>query len=129
HVAGFSLGGHSALFASLYNHGSDQPYIQSSFLACSPVRLREATENIYGSSWVARSLYKAFIEQSMNIYPYVPLLQNYFTESSEIKSIKRNEAANYVAKFTVPTYLKFTSNPSLRLAPFENKKITEVHQF
>lgn len=132
HLSGFSLGGHSALFAALYSESNlrnGAPLIQSTFLACAPVRLRHATENIYGSNLVSQALYRAFLRQTELLYPYLPLLQDIFTDPKDIRKIKKTEAANYVAKFSLPGYALFTRDPELTLAPFQGELVDDVESF
>lgn len=132
HLTGFSLGGHSTLFASLYSQHNplvSGPVIQSTFLGCAPVRLRKATENIYGKTLLAEGLYRVFIRQTKALYDYVPVLQRLFKSREEIEQIKKNQAASYVAEFSVDEYKEFSAHPQLSMEPFYRRPILDVPNF
>ncbi len=125
HVAGVSLGGHAALYASLYNSFERKPdgekYISTVFAGCPVVNLKDSIEGLYDGSTLGNVFEKYFWKQFKEISYFVPVA------GQIIKDIDEKDKSMIVpqifAEGALDYFKKVTASTEWGQAPFRGVKI------
>lgn len=130
HVVGASLGGHAALYSSLYgslNIGAEsKTYPISSVIGvCPVVNLKNSMERFYKDdllSWAAKILATHRLKSQIMM---LPILRNYY----KLNNGSGKEALMETSMGGFRFYQDWTNKYEWPLAPFQGIKFTDIQQF
>lgn len=126
HVAGISLGGHSALYSALYNshnlNESGGKYITSVFAGCPVVDLKESVYDLYDGSFLGGIFADLFWGQMKGVAPYVPVLGDYLEKLRGNFGVPVHEA---LAQITTPYYREVTMDPRWAYEPLSGYVVND----
>lgn len=129
HLVGASLGGHSALYASLYadfyERATRLKPFDSVMAACPVVRLQESIENITRGSIIGRLFSSNFVSQMTELFDYLPILKSLIPTGRTFKP-KYAELRSIIANGALDYYKNKTRDPSWGLAPLQDTRISTV---
>jgi hypothetical protein len=131
HLVGASLGGHSALYSSLYSDYYEKLHHRKPFdsvmAICPVVRLQESIENITRGSIIGRLFYSNFISQMVDIFDDLPILKSLMPTGRSFRP-KYAELREIIANGALDYYKNKTRDPTWGMAPLENARISTVDE-
>jgi hypothetical protein len=129
HLFGVSLGGHSALYASLYADHYERQFKKRAFdsvlLGCPVVKLQESIENITRKSLVGRVFYSSFVSQIVELFDDTPILRDLIPTGRGFRP-KYAELRNIIARGALDYYKNKTRDPSWGMSPLEETRIQSL---
>ncbi len=130
HVVGFSLGGHAALYASLYNslnHLEQERPIQSVMAFCPVVNLENSTERLFARDPVARLTTLWTLSQLSRAMRYLPSLSD-LIHSTWFRA-RRRELFKVVAERSLAQHQQWLSQRPWDLRPFVGIQFRDLEDF
>jgi predicted alpha/beta-fold hydrolase len=129
HVAGISLGGHAALYASLYasfdRKRNGENYISSVFAGCPVVDLRDSIEGLYDGSTLGNIFEEYFWKQFKEVSFHVPVAGKIWQDKESQK--KAYLVPEAIAEGALDYFRKVTEGSEWGQKPFRNISIS-THQ-
>lgn len=132
HVVGTSLGGHAALYASLFNRYTGDGNLIRSFIAgCPVVNLEYSVRQLYtGGGLVGRMAHSRLFGQVGDLAEKIPFLGKLFEGRP-----KREKLYGVLSQQAFESYRNFSRDESMRPAPYKKvwidsvEKLWEVNDF
>jgi hypothetical protein len=134
HIFGMSLGGHAALYASLYadylrERGQDserdtKPLFSSVFAGCPVVDFKSALEHITGESFIARLLRKTILANIIDLLQAIPFFASYFENGKTTYNPSQEELRQMLVLGTHDYYKRKTDAVSWTMPPLEGVRFT-----
>jgi hypothetical protein len=129
HLIGASLGGHSALYGSLYadyyERANHRKVFDSVMAACPVVKLQESIENITRKSIVGRFFYSNFVSQLLDVFDDIPVLKSLIPRGRGFKP-KYAELREIIANGALDYYKNRTRDPHWGLPPLQDTRIATL---
>lgn len=125
HVIGVSLGGHGALYASLFNRYLGEGKLVSSFLAgCPVVNLESSVRQLYtGGGLVGRVAHSRLFEQIGELAHKIPVLGKLIEGRP-----RREKLYEVLSEQALEVYRDFTRDESLRPYPYQRVWVDRVEK-
>lgn len=131
HVVGASLGGHAALYSSLYassNLGTEsyKPVISSVIGICPVVNLEKAMSRFFKNDLLSRGAAIMASHQLQTQIMMLPILRNYYKLTGNYSD---EEALAAMSNGSFEFYKQWTEKKPWDLQPFQGTKFTNKQQF
>lgn len=121
HNLGFSLGGHAALYASVYDSYQSSPTFRSTIALCPVVDLETTVmRNYYGKGLLNSQFRSMARDQLLAVLPLMPIVQEIFSTE---KQRDKSKVPQVVLEGTLKYYARASAQKNWALPPFVGTKM------